>query len=80
MYADASTVHFAADTYVVDVGTAYGGTFTLSVDGQTTAPIAWNASPLDIETAFAAISVTATLAVPVQPGPFSSPLHPPLSR
>ena len=55
---DASTVHYAADTYVVDLGTAYGGTFTLSADGATTAPIAWNASPLDIETAFSSFGVT----------------------
>ncbi len=59
--ADTSTLHFAADTYVVDLGTAYGGSFTLSVDGVTTASIAWNASAADIQTALGLISVTASV-------------------
>ncbi len=57
--ADTNTLHFAADTYVVDLGTAYDGTFTLSVNGVPTAPIAWNASAGVFETELASVGVIA---------------------
>ncbi|WP_254510276.1 RHS repeat-associated core domain-containing protein [Anatilimnocola floriformis] len=38
------------------VGSWSGGTFTLSFEGQTTAPIAWNASNYDVESALEALS------------------------
>lgn len=38
------------------VGEPTGGTFTLTFDGQTTAPIAWNASQLDVYNALNALT------------------------
>jgi len=58
---DTSSTLLVTDAYLLDLGTAYGGTFTLSVDAVTTAPIAWNALPADIQTALALISVTASV-------------------
>lgn len=47
--------------YNVNIGSAIGGTFTLTVDAATTSPIAWNAPASDVATALnalAGISVT----------------------
>ena len=38
------------------VGEPISGTFTLTFDGQTTAPIAWNANPIDVWNALRALS------------------------
>ena len=36
--------------YKVNIGAAVGGTFTLTVDSRTTAPVAWNISAADLRT------------------------------
>ena len=47
-----STASATTGTWDVSAGSATGGTFTLAIDGvPATAPIAWNASAADIETA-----------------------------
>ncbi len=50
------------NSYRVSVGSATGGTFLLLADAATTAPILWNASALDVQTAlgFAGVPVTVT--------------------
>ncbi|MGE5775988.1 MAG: hypothetical protein ACM33V_07195, partial [Chloroflexota bacterium] len=48
-------------TFNVDIGSATGGTFTLTVDAATTAAINWNAAAADVQTALANASVTATV-------------------
>jgi hypothetical protein len=47
------------------VGEPTSGTFTLSLDGQTTAPIPWNASALTMQTRLAALPNIGILQVPV---------------
>ena len=37
--------------YNVNIGSAIGGTFTLTVDSKTTAPHAWNVSSTNLRTA-----------------------------
>jgi hypothetical protein len=44
------------EVVVIDKGTATGGTFTLSFDGQTTGNIAYNATGATVETALEALS------------------------
>ena len=46
--------------YTVNVGSASGGTFTLSVDGVLSAAIAYNALAADVVTALGAVSATVT--------------------
>lgn len=52
-----------ADYRAVDVGAATGGTFTLTVDGQTTAAIAYNASASAVKSALEALSTVDTVTV-----------------
>jgi hypothetical protein len=47
----------------IDVGVADSGTFTLTVDAQTTAVIAWDASAADIKAALELLSTVTTVAV-----------------
>ncbi len=55
--ADASApVGATPDVWNVDVGSASGGSFTLDIDGTLTAPIAWNATALEVEAALSALS------------------------
>jgi hypothetical protein len=51
----------ATDTYNVNVGSATGGTFTLSVDAATTGSIAWNALAADVQSALLAAGVSASV-------------------
>jgi FtsP/CotA-like multicopper oxidase with cupredoxin domain len=44
------------DVWNVDVGSATGGSFTLDIDGTLTAPIAWNATALEVETAVSLVT------------------------
>jgi FtsP/CotA-like multicopper oxidase with cupredoxin domain len=60
--ADASVASSATDIYKVNKGSANGGTFTLTVDAATTAPIAWNAAALDVESALTAAGVLSTVS------------------
>lgn len=48
--------NFVAEQQKIIVGNATGGTFTLTFDGETTAPIAFNANIDDLETALKALS------------------------
>jgi hypothetical protein len=48
-------------TFNVNVGSAAGGTFTLTVDAATTAAINWNAAAADVQTALSNAAVTATV-------------------
>jgi len=59
--ADASAAAAPTHTYNVSAGSATGGTFTLTVDGTTSNPIAWNAASADIIAAFPAGFVTAVI-------------------
>lgn len=56
---------------VTITGTPTGGTFTLTFDGQTTAPIAYNATNTDVDTALEALSnlEPGDVAVTGGPGP-----------
>jgi hypothetical protein len=56
-----SALAVPANSYSVSVGSATGGTFLLLADAATTAPIAWNALALDVETALGLVGVTATV-------------------
>jgi hypothetical protein len=49
------------NVYNVHVGSASGGTFTLSVGAATTADIAWDASAADVQAALQAVGVAATV-------------------
>jgi len=53
-------------------GTWSGGTYTLSFNGQTTAPIAFNANAATVQTAFSALTTVGTGNVTVSGGPLSS--------
>jgi hypothetical protein len=55
---------------VVALPGATGGTVTLTFDGQTTAPIAWNASATDVQTALLALANLAPGDVVVTMGPW----------
>ncbi|HEX2980298.1 MAG TPA: hypothetical protein VHO48_08545, partial [Anaerolineaceae bacterium] len=57
----AATVTAAPETYNVTVGSATGGTFTLTVDAAVTGPIAWNAPAGDVQTALASAGITAAV-------------------
>jgi FtsP/CotA-like multicopper oxidase with cupredoxin domain len=57
----ASVTPVAADTFNVNIGSAIGGTFLLSVDAITTAPIAWNALAADVASALTTAGLTATV-------------------
>ena len=48
----------AAATYEATVGSATGGTFTVTVDGTTSAAIAWNATAAEVEAALTGASVS----------------------
>ena len=48
----------AAATYEATVGSATGGTFTLTVDGAASAAIAWNATAAEVEAALTGASVS----------------------
>ena len=48
----------AAATYEATVGSATGGTFTLTVDGTTSAAIAWDATAAEVEAALTGASVS----------------------
>ncbi len=54
--ADASAIATSTNTYNASVGSATGGSFTLTVDGFTTLPIAWNALAADVQTALGALA------------------------
>ena len=54
----AAVTQVANHTFVVTAGNATGGTFTLTVDGTTSAPIAFNASAASIEAALTGATVT----------------------
>ena len=66
--ADASASAAAATKYTVHVGSASGGTFTLSVNSVATASINWNAAAADVESALglgvATVSGTGALGDP----------------
>ncbi len=53
----------SASDVVVDVGTATGGTFTVTVDGLTTAGIDFDATAGEVDTALAAIGFSVTTAL-----------------
>lgn len=59
---------------VTPSGTWTGGTYTLSFNGQTTAPIAYNASAATVQTAFSALSTVGSGNVTVSGGPLSAAL------
>lgn len=61
----AADVQAAVDSNVrkVNHGGATGGTFTLTVDGQTTAGIAYNASATSVKSALEALSTVTTATV-----------------
>lgn len=75
-----STQHAQARLFLADPGTsavqsiqienAVGGTFTITFNGQTTAPIAYNAQASDVQNALAALSNigTGNIGVASQPG------------
>ena len=46
--------------YNVNIGLATGGTFTLTVDSKTTAPLAWNVSYTNLRTALTNAGITTT--------------------
>ena len=48
----------AAATWTADIGTATGGTFTLTADGATTSPLAFDASAATVEAALTGATVT----------------------
>lgn len=54
------------------IGTISGGTFTLTFNGQTTAPIAWNAVAADVQAALIALSNIGPGEVGVTGGPINS--------
>lgn len=54
-----------AEVQIINLTNATGGTYTLTFDGQTTAPIAWNASALTVEQALEALSNLAPADVEV---------------
>ena len=47
-------------TYKVNIGPAVGGTFTLTVDSNTTAPLAWNVSAANLKTALTNAGIAAS--------------------
>ncbi len=50
----------AGSIYSVNIGSAVGGTFTLTVDGKTTAPNAWNITAANLKTALTNAGVDVT--------------------
>ncbi len=48
----------------IDRGTATGGTFTVTVDGQTTAPIPYNATAASVKSALELLSTVVNVSVP----------------
>jgi hypothetical protein len=46
--------------YNVNIGYAVGGTFTLTVDSITTAPLAWNVTAANLRTALTAAGIATT--------------------
>jgi hypothetical protein len=46
--------------YTVNIGLATGGTFLLTVDSKTTAPLAWNVSYTNLRTALTNAGITTT--------------------
>lgn len=52
----AASMGFVSPKVVTITGTPTGGTFTLSIGGQTTAPIAYNATATTVQTALQALS------------------------
>ena len=52
-----------SEVETVDVGAATGGTFTITVAGQTTANIAYNASTSAVDSALVALSTVAAVTV-----------------
>lgn len=53
----------SASDVEVDIGTSTGGTFTVTVDGTTTAPIAYNAAVGAVDSALAAIGFVVSTAL-----------------
>ena len=56
-------VNAISEVETVDVGAATGGTFTLTVGGQTTANIAYNASTSTVDSALVALSTVVAVTV-----------------
>jgi hypothetical protein len=54
------------------VGTISGGTFTITFNGQTTAPIQWNATAADVQAALIALSNVGVGEVAVTGGPINT--------
>lgn len=52
------------DVQTIPAGTATGGTFTISMNGYTTAPLSWNATNTDISTALLAATNSAGQTLP----------------
>ena len=50
----------AGTIYNVNIGYAVGGTFTLTVDSKTTAPLAWNITAANLRTALTNAGITTT--------------------